>query len=342
MKLLEQHNLSYEVVFDSLEDLWITTQLLSAGDKVKATTVRKVKIGSSESNQKQVKKIISVEVLVSKVSLEGEVLRISGTIQNETEHTSIGQFHTLSFSVTETLSFEKAMPFLDVEKKLFEKSLNSKSSTNLLLLLDREDLIATEFSDFSYSILFEKTGLGSKKYSREEIDENEQKFSLLADLLQRNYSSLILAGPGIYKENLREYLKSRISLKMQTFSFPDVRVQAVQRLIGELSKAGLVVSAQIVLEEEALSELMEAMGKGTLYAYGFALTAAALREGRVRKLLLSTAFLEERKEKEEYLSFCEDMRSTEAMGGSVVIVRSENEGGQRLDGLGGIAALLRY
>ncbi|MEM4366324.1 MAG: hypothetical protein QXN46_01885 [Candidatus Woesearchaeota archaeon] len=36
------------------------------------------------------------------------------------------------------------------------------------------------------------------------------------------------------------------------------------------------------------------------------------------------------------------MKQVEAAKGSVVVISSEHSGGQRIDGLGGIAALLRY
>jgi stalled ribosome rescue protein Dom34 len=120
MNLVERENNLFKLLPQVLEDLWILSQFITQDDIIFSKTERKVKIGNSD-NAKQVKKLIFVELLVKKVSFEGETLRISGEIQNETEFTAIGVSHTLNFKVGNIIEIKKRQ-VLSYEEKLIKKS----------------------------------------------------------------------------------------------------------------------------------------------------------------------------------------------------------------------------
>jgi len=58
--------------------------------------------------------------------------------------------------------------------------------------------------------------------------------------------------------------------------------------------------------------------------------------------LLTDNFLFSQREKGEYEALESIMRLVDSMKGSVKIISFDHEGGKKLSGLGGIAALLRY
>lgn len=340
MLILNRENLRFELKIESLEDLWILSQFISPQDRVFGKTERKVKIGG-ENSTKQVKKIIFVELLTKKANFESNILRISGEIQNETEFTAIGQSHTLNFQVGDKIEFEKKT-ILDFEEKLLDRSINSKKSKNLLLLFDKDDLIAAEFGEFSYSVIFEERGLGSKKYIAENINEDEQRFKVVEDLLKRDYSNIVFAGPGHWKENFKKYVKDKSGIESISYAFSDVSASAISRVIKEILKSGLLMESQLKLENDAISSLLENINKGEKYSYGYENVQDAINMGRSEDVLISTDFIEQKRDEGDYSEINELMKTTEQLNGNLVIINSKNDSGKILDGLGGIASILRY
>ncbi|MCA9497507.1 MAG: pelota family protein [Nanoarchaeota archaeon] len=340
MHLIDKNNLNFELKTETLDDLWILSQFIVPDDMVFGTTVRKVKVGG-ENSTKQVSKIIFVELLVKKVVFENETLRISGEIQNETEFTAIGQNHTLSFGINDKIKVLKKN-LLKFEDKILDNSLKSKKTHNLLILFDKDELVAAEFSDFSFRVLFEKKGLGSKKYNLEQVNENEEKFKIIEEFLKRDYSQVIFAGPGSWKENLKKYVGDKIGLNALSFSYPDVSSNSVQKVILKIQSSELLGSSQIAEEEKIVEKLLENIKKQEKSIYGFEEVKEVINEGRVEVLLISSKFIDKRREDDTYLELNEFMRNVEQLNGSLSIVNSKHEPGKILDGLGGIASITRY
>jgi mRNA surveillance protein pelota len=340
MRLINKIGLNFELRIETLEDLWVLSQFIVPSDKVFATTERKVKIGSGDK-AKQVKKIIFVELDVSKTSFDTSVLRVSGEICNETEFTAIGQAHSLNFSVNDKIKILKKS-VLKFEEKLLDNAIDSKKSKNFLVLFDKDELVVAEFSDFNYSILFDKNGLGSKKYHLEELNEEEQKFKILEPFLSRDYSNIIFAGPGIYKEKLSKYIKDKTGQKIIVFPWSDVSNSAVAKCLKEISSSGVIENSQLSKESEVVSKLLLNINSGNKNCYGYKNCVESISSGAVETLLISTKLIEKSKEDGTYIEISELMKLVEQLNGDLVIVNSKNESGRILDGLGSVACILRY
>lgn len=340
MQLLDKDNLIFELRSEVLDDLWVLSQFIVPGDLVFATTERKVKIGG-ENSTKQVTKLIFVELLVTKSSFESENLRVSGEIQNETEFTTKGQAHTLTFRINDKIKVQKSQ-LLKFEQKMLDNSLESKKSKNFLVLFDKDELVAVEFTSFSFSVLFEKRNLGSKKYYSQDINENEEKFKILEEFLKREYNTVIFAGPGLWKENLKKYVKDRTGQDITTFNWPDVNSSAASKVIKSINEKGILNDNQLAQENEYIGKLLENINKGMKYVYGYNNTVESVQTGSVEVLLLTTKFMDKKREDGTYLEINDLMRTVEQLNGDLVIVNSKNESGKVLDGLGGIGAILRY
>ena len=339
MKLINRKSLNFELLIESLEDLWVLSQFIAPEDRVFATTERKVKIG--ENNTKQVRKIIFVVLKVLKTSFQSDTLRVWGEIQNETEFTAIGQAHSLSFNVNDKIKIEK-IRVLKFEEKILKRSMESKKSKNLLVLLDKDDLIVTEFTDFNYNVLFEKRGLGSKKGYHSEVDEEEEKFNIIEEYLKRDYSNFVLAGAGHFKDKLAKYVKDKIGLSVLVYSFPDVSASSVSRVIKEINEKGLVLNSNLGFENEVVSKFLENVNKGNKYVYGFLNTSQKVTQGSCEVLIVTTDLISSKRDENAYNELNDLMNTCEKLNGDLVIVNSKNESGKIIDGLGGIGAILRY
>ena len=58
--------------------------------------------------------------------------------------------------------------------------------------------------------------------------------------------------------------------------------------------------------------------------------------------MLTDSFIQKQREKENYIQIDSLLKNTEAMKGMISIISSDNDAGKKLNGLGGIAAILRY
>jgi len=339
MQLINKSGLEFELRIESLDDLWVLSQFIVPDDKVFSTTERKVKIGSDSS--KQVKKIIFVDLKVRKAVFESSILRVSGDICNETEFTAVGQSHSLSFGINDNIKVLKTS-LLKFEEKLLKSAIESKKSKNLLVLLDKDEMIVSEFSNFNFSVLFEKKGLGSKKYVHTEVNEEEEKFKILEEFLKRDYSNVIFAGPGLSKDRLSKYILDKTGLKSLVFAFADVSTTAVSRSIKAIFEKGVLVDTALAKENEVMGKLLENINKGAKFCYGVKNTFQAVNDGSVETFLISTKYIDESKETGKYAEVNEMMRLVEQLNGHLVIVNSKNEAGKQLDGLGSLAGILRY
>ena len=97
-------------------------------------------------------------------------------------------------------------------------------------------------------------------------------------------------------------------------------------------------SQELILVEELLSKI----SKNDNIEYGFKQVLNAANLGAVEKLLVSDKLIQDMREKEKYEDLDNLMRAVDNSKGEITIISSENEGGEKLDSLGGIAAFLRY
>ena len=338
MNLINRENSIFELRIESLEDLWFLSQFIAPNDTIYAVDERKVKIG--DNNTKQIKKLIRIDLKTTKTNFDSEILRVSGEIQNETKFTAIGQSHSLSFKVNDTIKIEKKN-LLKFEKDMLDNALKSKKTKNILILLDKDDLIAIEFTNANFSVLFEKTGLGSKKQYHNEINEEEEKYNLIKDFISKDYENIILSGPAHFKTRLSKYLTDK-GFKNQVFNFPDVNTSAVERAIKEVFKLKILESSEIAKENELIQELLKNIDKGSKYSYGYQKVQNAIEDGSCEKLLISTKLIKEKREDNSYNELNELMKLAEDIKSKLYIINSKNETGKVLDGLGKIAAILRY
>jgi protein pelota len=98
----------------------------------------------------------------------------------------------------------------------------------------------------------------------------------------------------------------------------------------------MATEGRIAQELRLINQLLQEVGKSSnMVTYGKNEVKNAVDAGAVKQLLIIDELL--RNEDVERM-----MDVTENLGGKVMVISSEHEGGKQLSALGGIAALLRY
>jgi mRNA surveillance protein pelota len=339
MQLLSREKNIFELRIDHLEDLWVLSQFISQEDIIYATTKRKVAIGNDKT--KQVIKIMYVELNSQKTFLETDLLRVQGTILNENEFTAVGQSHTLNFQVNDTIKIKKSV-LHQFEEKQLQKSLDSKQTLNLGILLDKDDLIVFEFSEYGFKVLINEGGMGSKGgYATVKIDDVKEKYIHIEPLLKREYNSVILAGPGHAKDALKKKLDQQ---QITSFMFHHFEVDSssIQKLILKIYESNTLQDSQIAREQFYIDTLLKHISSDSKFAYGYDNCVNAISLGGVDTFLLSTKFISKTREENTFAEIQALFTLVEQTQGSIVILHSKYEPGIILDGLGGIATILRY
>ena len=110
--------------------------------------------------------------------------------------------------------------------------------------------------------------------------------------------------------------------------------------INEVLKKGtvekLAAENRVAFEISAINEILQEIAKSSnLVVYGKKQVKEAINLGAIEKLLVLDNLI-----RSEDLE--ESMDMVENMSGEVLVISSQHEGGKQLEGLGGMAAILRY
>lgn len=92
---------SVVVVPSEAEDLWHCYNLISVGDQITATTIRRIQKESSTGSVDSERKRITLTIVVNGVDfdvVEGGHLRLAGRTSQENRFVKVGSFHTLGTS----------------------------------------------------------------------------------------------------------------------------------------------------------------------------------------------------------------------------------------------------
>ena len=98
----------------------------------------------------------------------------------------------------------------------------------------------------------------------------------------------------------------------------------------------------IVKEITLVDELFKEIVKEGAAAYGLKEVQKATENGAVKEFLVTDAIILKMRQENMFGKLDYIMRAADDAGAAVHIISSEHEGGKKLDGLGGVATILRY
>ncbi len=336
-----------KVKAENLDDLWYLSQVIGKNDFVKGRTFRKIKIGEeAERKQSVVKKPVFLKIGVEKVEFgkNSNVLRVSGVIREAPEDIPLGSYH--SFNVEENSVIEiikqKWMKFqLD---KLNEAS--RQQAKILVCVHDREEAYFALMKKYGYELLSSIKGNVAKKADLKQV---EGKFyrEIISQLNEYNIryglSKIILASPAFWKEELmKELAEEAIKEKIILATCSSVGENALNEVLKRPETENALKQDRIAKEFKYVEELLAEISKNSLASYGLKGTKNAAEAGAARFLLITDNFIQGRRMENKAEEIDSIMKTVESAKGEIIIISSEHEAGKKLDGLGGIAAILRY
>jgi protein pelota len=319
---------------ESLDDLWHLSHLIGPGDLVFATTLRSVEIASDRVRpEKPEKRPVRLGIRVGKVEFHkfANRLRIHGVIEQGPE---AGSHHTLNVEAGYEISVIKRWRQVDLDR--IDRAVSSSVFEAVhIVTLEEGDAEIFRIRQFGPEGVL-SVSAGSGKESGQ--DTRQEFFARVASHLSAITGPLVIAGPGFAKDDFMKYLRGGFPERAGRCLVAETRrigYGAVQEVIGQGILEKIHEDLQLGNEVRNMNDLLGRIGKGLPVAYGRAEVQRAIDYGACERLLVLDSLL-----RDEGIVHLIDR--AELMNAGIVVFSSEFEPGRQLDGLGGIAALLRY
>ena len=332
---------------ENMDDIWCLSHIIEPEDLVRGKTVRKIKIG--ESNQRKVnivKKTIFIEIRVENVEFHeySSILRVSGTIIEGPEDIQKGSYHTFNLEPGSIITIIKKQWLSFQIEKIKQASVETKKI--LICVLDRDEVCFGLLKKQGFSLLSEIKGDVEKK-----ADLKAKTGNFYAEVIIKLYDyigrykieNIILASPAFWKEDLMKNIKNdEIKKKITLATCSCSGKEAIDEVLKRPEVKNVLSQQRVAKELKLVELLLEEISKNSLAVYGLKETEKAVTAGAVEKLLVTDGLIQKTRLNKTYEKIDPMMKNTESMKGTVNIIGSDHDGGKKLDGLGGIAAILRY
>jgi protein pelota len=348
MKILDFHKNDATVVIENMDDLWTLSNIVDPGDVVQGKTFRKIKIGGEdERSQKIVKKPVFLSIQLEKVEFHkySDVLRLSGKVTEGKEEIPKGSYHT--FNVEEGTKLAISKPeWLKYQKQRLDESAKEQKPDTLICVFDREEAYIALMKKYGYDILAELKGDVAKKADikqspknfYEEIIKNLQEYSA-----RHKIKHIILASPAFWKEELMKNLKDKeLEAKLVPATCSSCDKNAINEVLRRPEVQTVLQRDRISKEIQLVEQLLSEISKEGAAAYGLDETETAVNAGAVKTLLITDGLIQKKRQEDDFEKINNIMRLADRNNASISIISSEHDGGKKLDGLGGVAAILRY
>jgi len=328
-----------KVVPQHQDDVWLLSQIISSGAFVSGKTTRKIKI----SETKVEKKTYYLKIGVEKINYEHDTLRILGNVMSENDDIPKGSSHSLTIGINDEIKIEQGWLQYQIDKLEDATKLKSKI---MLVVLDREDVYFAQLTQEGYKVLSNFEGDVEKK-----VDGRSYKGNFYGDIAKKlkeyndriNLDTIVVASPAFFKEDFMKQLSDdALKKKILLATCSSVSENAFNELLKREEVKQALQNQRVKDELDLVEQLFVEISKEGKSTYGFDHVKEQAESGAVEVLLVSTNIIDTYREDERFNELEALMKLVEQVKGKVVIVTSSNEAGKKLDGIAGVAAILRY
>lgn len=337
MKILHSENDLLKIAIDNVEDLWHLSKVVEPGNIAEASTFRTVKFGDKEDKKKV---FISINVEKVEFAENTNQLRLLGKIikGSPEDLVQLGKYHTISVEPGSKISIIKKWKPYDL-KRLKEAQKETNRPKIRMIVMDDEHALLAELLGSGLHQSHEIRNHASK--NDDKYDEKiRQYFGDILKEIESHEEKYVVAGPGFFKDNFRDFIKSKNQKILSRLIFESCSYAEISGF-DELLKKGTLekILAQERLQQEAIlmEQFMTHVGKDDGFAsYGIRNVYQAAQNFAIENLLVLDSFLRTSIEAQKIFETCEKA------GTKTFIFSSDSSYGIRLKGFGGIVAILRF
>ena len=141
---------------------------------------------------------------------------------------------------------------------------------------------------------------------------------------------------------MKELKDNEIKQKIVLATCSSVTKNGIEEVIKRPEVREALNQERIAKEINKIEELLVEIAKNNLAVYGLKETENASLMGAIKELLITDSLIQKSRSENFYNIVENIMKTVDKTKSEINIISSEHEGGKRLDGLGGIAAILRF
>lgn len=349
MRTIKKNLKDGEIVLriDNPDDFWYLSQIIDPGDRISGKTFRKMTFGGDKSseNVKVVRKPIFLEIKSEKIDLSDHSLRATGKIINGPDDIPLGSYHSFSLEDGDQFRIKKSQ-WLGFQLEKVKEASEGVRSKVLLVLFDREEAHFALMKSYGFEVLASLKGSVAKKRAGV-VSKGDFYAEILAAIkdYDARYSldHIVVASPAFWKDELLKRIKDNaLKKKIISSSCHSVGKKSFDELLKSTELKGALREDRVSQEVQFVESLLSEISKDGLASYGFKEVVLAGESGAIASLLVSDAFLSAKREEGSFHKLDKLMKLVERQQGKVVMISHKHEGGKKLDGLGGIGAILRF
>lgn len=337
------HNV-VELVPEVLDDLWHLYNILERGDFVGSWTYRTPDINREEFDRvgKVQKKRMRLNLQAQEVEFApfSDRLRIHGVIRGGAQ--DHGAHHTFLVEPHgEPLDILKVGGWKPHHLRRIEEAEKETERPRLLVLaIEDDEALFAEVRASGVREVASLTGPSSGKQYESKDSRPQWYGEVLAKLkLSRQENQpLVIVGPGFARENFLAWGKERdpdVVKGAMTEPTAHGAILGVNEAVRRGVVARVIRESATAREFGLVDKLLAEIARDGNAAYGPAQIRASLEAGAVSELLVSETFVRERRGDDL-------LRLAEEVAAKVHVIAANHDAGRRLEGFGGVAALLRY
>jgi protein pelota len=333
-----------KLVPENLDDIWHLYNIIEEGDIVRMMTFRTAegekadKLRAKKTEKKRMKLGLRVEKLAFHEF--SNRLRVQGVIIEGPQ--DLGSHHTFNVDA------EEMQPLSIIKERWKAHQLErideavAQRTQPMLVIVSLDDdaaTIATLFQSGVQCVAEVDAHRSGKMYeSKETTQEYYGEILAVVKSVIKPDSPLVVIGPGFAREHFMKAGKEK-EPALFAQSITHATANAGMNGVHEALKIGIVEQItkenRVSKETQAVEKVLEEIKKDGLVMYGKKEVEEALTRGAAEKLLISDVLVRSA-EGERLLDAA---RRTQC---SFMIINTMHEAGRKFEGIGGIAALLRF
>lgn len=344
-----------KVVPDDVDDLWTLYNVIRQEDIVNARTTREVNVrNNEESRATEGRRVtLSVGLKVKKVTFQSvsDRLRVGGFVTEAPEkYGLLGKHHTINLGMNQEFTLTK-LEWQKYDLERVKRATEERGQTIIVVGIDDDGGAVAILRQHGTVVKGEIRARlpGKLEFKKREGAVNQYYaalFNILEEVWLQTRGLIAIVGPGFWKETFARYVRdhgSDIGESIVTVAMASSGgVSGIEEALRSGVLRKVAEKSRVITETELVDKVLARLGgQWGDVSYGLDGAKKAIGFGAVEELLVLDKFLREF-EDEARRSVEGMMREVEKMGGKVSIISGEHEGGRKLLGLGGVAALLRF
>jgi len=346
------------------EDLWHCYNLISVGDELTSSTVRKIQKESATGSVTSERQKLKITIQVTKIDHDGSssLLRVSGNVCQENRFVKLGSFHTIDLEMNREFQLYK-QEWDTISLELVRTATDISQRADVAALIMNEGLANLCLITSSMTVVKSRIEVPVPRKGRSTSD-NHQKglenfFNVILQSIHRNINfqvvkCFIIASPAFVKDKFFQYMmdqssknelyrefKTNKSKFILTHSSSGHRY-SLKEVLSDNSIISQLSNTKAASEVKILNDFYDMLKKDPNRAfYGYEHVKKANEKLAIETLLV-TDELFRGKDPQTRKKYVDLVQSVKDNKGEVKLFSGLHVTGEQLSKLTGVAAILRY